>query len=121
MLSSPTIENTSHMAVTFKKCSYPPCKMQIPENGPHARCDACRAKETARKKRKRAEINKENTPSDASTVPHEPPTAAPGPKAPLGAAGVNVEPADSSFFDPSGIDIDNIKQPKVSLASSPVR
>jgi hypothetical protein len=121
MLSSTTIKDMSYMVKNFKKCSYAPCKTQIPENGPHARCEACRTKEAIRKKRKRAENNKENAASDASAVPQEPPTAVLGTRSPLGAAAVNVELADPGFSDPSGIDIDKIKRPKVSPASSLVR
>jgi hypothetical protein len=121
MLSSTTIENMSSMVKTLKKCSYTPCKTQIPENGPHARCEACRTKEAARKKRKRAEMNKENAASDVSSSPQEPPTSVLSTRSPLGAAAVNVELADSSFSDPSGINNDKIKRPKVSPASSLVR
>jgi hypothetical protein len=90
-------------------------------NGPYDRCEACRTKERDRKKRKRAESNKENISSDVSAVPHEPPDATLGTRAPLGAAAVNVEVADSVIPDTSGIHTDKIKQPNVSPFSTLLR
>lgn len=98
----------------LQKCSNNRCKNLVDKNGRLSRCLECRTKDTAYKRRSRAQRNKENIPPNASSALYPPPTPLLGTRTPLGPAGVNVELADSDIPELCAPDAGISKQQKVS-------
>jgi hypothetical protein len=99
----------------LEDCSNPRCNKKVVKNGRLSRCIDCRTEDTARKRRYRAQKNKENIPSDAYSALHHPPAPLLGSRTPLGPAGINVELAD--IPDPQAQHIGSVKRQKVSQMS----